>query len=136
MLTDLERRFHASTRASEQATWNANNAYHGGQEGYGRVFFGLALLEGLAALALPWLDIELVAHGTRAGHLLWLAILTDLLGGTAMLAFAQVYRRLSSRIARGGPEAADLDRIRMRIAIMAGSLLCRLDAAHVRGVGR
>ena len=117
----------------DQNTWGSSGPYHGSEEGYGRAFFWLALLEGVMALALPWLDIRIVAHGAKGGHLVWLAITTNILCATAMLTFLQVYQGLGRQIARGGPEAVHLDKIRMRVAVMTGSLLFAGLVLHMCG---
>ena len=96
--------------------------YHGNQEGYGRVFLILTLVEGAIAIALPWLDLRFIANRSGDGHHAWLALATDVLCLSAMFGFLRVYRSLSTQIAQGGPNAPQLDSIRMSMATATSSL--------------
>ena len=95
--------------------------YHGNQEGYGRVFFVLTLIEGAMAMALPWLDLRFIANRSREGHHIWLALATDLLCLAAWFGFSKVYKGLSKLIAEGGPDARQLDSIRLSLTTAASS---------------
>ncbi len=107
--------------------------YHGNQEGYGRVFLVLTLVEGGTAIALPWLDLRFVAHHARESHHVWLALATNALCLAAMSGFLRVYRGLSKQITQGGPDAAYLDNIRMSMASATSSMAFAGLALHMCG---
>ncbi|MBB5058828.1 hypothetical protein HDF16_003542 [Granulicella aggregans] len=118
--------------------WNQNAPevlvpYHGNQEGYGRVFFVLTMVEGAIAVALPWLDLRFIAHSARGGHHVWLALATNVLSLAAMSGFLRVYRALSKQITQGGPGASHLDNIRMTMASATSSMVFAGLALHMCG---
>ena len=114
-------------------TLNSTQPHHGSQEGYARLFFWLAMLMGVMVLALPWLDVRLFAHDEQRGHLIGLAISTNVLCMTAIATFVQVYRSLGKRIAQGGPSASYLDGVRLHVATGINSLLFAGVVLHMCG---
>ena len=123
-------------KGSEAWGQNASESigsYHGNQEGHGRVFFVLTMVEGAVAVALPWLDLRFVAHYAQEGHHVWLALATNVLCLAAMFGFLRVYRGLSKQITRGGPDASYLDNIRLTMATATSSMIFAGVALHMCG---
>ena len=115
--------------------------FHGSNEGYAKLYLVLSLAEAFGLLVFPWIVSVLKrAHhpGVSFAHLLpvspLMLVLLDVLGLTLVLAFVSINRRLSARIAEGGPEAKFLDQIRVGVMALTQSaiILVILTAMNIR----
>ena len=104
-------------------------SYSGDNEGVAGVYIWIAGIVATAALLMPWGFAGWVAgsrHMTLAAALgrlgqrrLGLLVCIDLNFLLACLGVGELVRALSRRIRLGGPEARDLDRLRLRLMIAA-----------------
>ena len=117
----------------DRATLHPSQPHHGSHEGYARLFFWLDMLMGAMVIALPWLDRRFLVHDLQRGHLVWLALSSNVLYVTAIATFVQVYRGLGKHIAQGGPLASYLDGVRLHIATGVSSLLFAGVVLHMCG---
>jgi hypothetical protein len=96
--------------------------YHGSNEGMSNVWTGFILVEAAAAIAFAWFNYHLaLRHASPSGPVLWRSIFVTLLVLLQTASYLLLQRRLSRRIALGGPEASFLDGIRSNLAVLVQS---------------
>jgi hypothetical protein len=107
--------------------------FHGDCEQHAQVFTWFTLALSAGVLLFPWflagmLELHHPLRSFRSGlptSIAWLSSL-DALGLILMLNYHTLYRRLSARIAVGGPDAVFLDGVRHQVAALGFSLLMLL----------
>jgi hypothetical protein len=99
--------------------------FHGNEEGYARIYTVLAGVSAVAVLAIPWANILLFyrhRYGGQAGGYWANAVSATVISVVVAMTYAGVYRRLGRMIARGGPDAIELDRLRRQLATFAAGV--------------
>ena len=103
--------------------------FDGDKAGYTRILNALLALEWLMLFVSPWFVALTAAHGYAQGLLAalplspWKIAFLDLLGLASAASFWTLQKRLGTRIAVGGPEAAFLDQVRYHVASLVLGLL-------------
>jgi hypothetical protein len=102
--------------------------FHGAGEKGAQIIKWCILLEAAMAIAFPWLVFLVRPHHPTFGRYVDLPsfgalCFIDCLGLVAALGFLDLYKRLSSKIAEGGPESVFLDRVRSSMTLMVQLLL-------------